>query len=197
MRAFRLLALSFVIVLIPLSALALEGIGPRVTVTGAVEEIFITQKQSFDQEGGTILVRASNGQLVTVVLAKDTEIISEGRLSRKQLIPANITKNMQVRVRGWRVDSKTLTASLFIILNIQTNPSLSTSGTLQAINEDSIQVLTQDGKVHVYQVTNETDVNISFALRGMNGLTFIGKQVLLTLNPTNSSQVRVIRMTGN
>ncbi len=196
MRSRLFLSVVFLALLLPSSAFALEGIGPRVTVSGTVEGFLITPKQAFDQVGGEFYLRATNGQLVTVVFTKETEIISEGRLSRKQLIPANITKDMSIRVRGWRVDSKTLTASLFIIQNIEMNPGLNANGTLQSIGNGSVSVLLPNGKVYTYAVTNETDVIVNFTLRGTEGLSLTSKQVLLTLNPTNTSQVRILRITG-
>ena len=183
-------------ILLPVSALALEGIGPRVTITGTVQEVHITDKQKFNELGGELVIKASNGQIVTVVLQDTVEIISEGRLSRKQLLPVNITPKMMVRIRGWRVDSKSLTASLVIIVNIQLNPALSMNGTLQSIDGNTISVLTQDGMTREYKVTNETQVSISYDLTGTDSLTLVGKQVLLTLNPMDQSYVRILRITG-
>lgn len=198
MRVTRLLPLALAVsIVLPVSGLALEGIGPRVTVTGIVEEVRISEKQAFDQEGGEFVVKATNGQLVTIVVTKDTQIISEGRLSRKYMIPVNIVKDMQVRVRGWRIDSKTLTASLFIIMNVELNPALSMNGTIQSIDGAKISVLTTDGRSSTFSITNETEVNINYTLRGTDGLTLIGKQALLTLNPSDRTQVRIIRITGN
>lgn len=139
---------------------------------------------------------AANGQIVTIVIAKETTIMSEGRLSRKLLIPENLTPGLQVRVRGWRVDGNTLTASLVIIMNIENNPGLSGNGVIQAIDGATIRVLGQDGKERSYSVTNETEVNVNYTLRGTPGLSLIGKQVLLTLNPQNTTQVRIMRIIG-
>lgn len=197
LAAGTILPSALIALLIPASVLALEGIGPRVTVTGTVQEVRLTQKQSFDQEGGEIVMKATNGQIVTAVLSKETEIVSEGKLSRKLLIPANIVPGMQVRVRGWRVDSKTLTVSLFIILNIEVNPALSANGSIQAIDGNTLKVLAQNGVVQSFTITNETEVNVNYTLRGMTGLSFIGKQVLLTLNPLDPTQVRILRITGS
>lgn len=194
----KLLAASAIIAtLLPLSASALDGIGPRITVTGVVEAVRITDQQLSDEYGGEYDVRASNGQLVTVVLNKDTEIVSEGRMSRRTLLPVNISKGMQVRIRGWRVDSNTLTASLAIILNITLNPVLSGNGIIQKVDGGNITILTPDGQSKVFTVTNETEVDMSYTLYGADGLSLIGKQALLTLNPLNSSQIRVIRITGS
>lgn len=193
----RLLLLSTLLTsLLPISASALEGIGPRVTLTGTVQEVRITDKQKFNEVGGELVIKASNGQIVTVVLQDTVEIISEGRLSRKQLLPVNITPNMMVRVRGWRVDSKSLTASLVIIVNIQLNPALSMNGTLQSIDGNTISVLSQDGQTRAFKVTNETQVSISYDLTGTDALSLLGKQVLLTLNPIDQSYVRILRITG-
>ena len=181
---------------VPLSAFALEGIGPRVTVTGTVQEIHLTQKQKFDQIGGEIILKAENGQIVTVLLQDTAAIMSEGRLSRKALMPADLQVNMLIRVRGWRVDSKSLTAALVIIQNIQLNPALSVSGVLQSIDGKKIGVLTQDGQTRTFSVTNETTVNISYEISGESALSLTGKQVLLTLNPNDQSYVRILRITG-
>ena len=182
---------------LPFVTFALEGIGPRVTVTGTVQEVRITPKQAFDEFGGEVVIKAVNGQLVTVIMNKDSIIISEGKLSRrKQMSPANITAGMDVRVRGWRIDSKSLTASLFVILNVQLNPALSANGILQSIENDKIKVLNQSGQVSEYFITNETEVTVNYILRGIDGMSFIGKQVLLTLNPRNNLQIRNLTITG-
>ncbi len=198
MRTSRLfpILLSLAIAL-PATALALEGIGPRVTVTGTVQEIHQTAKQKFDQIGGELILKATNGQIVTVPIQDTAKIISEGRLSRKSLIVENIQPNMLVRVVGWRVDSKTVSAALIIIQNIELNPVLSLSGVLQSIDGNTISVLTDDGKTRTLTVTNETTVSISYELSGGEALSLVNKQVLLTLNPLNSSLVRILRITGN
>lgn len=197
MNIRRLVSLAAVAgILLPLSASALEGIGPRVTVTGIVEEVRITEKQMFDEEGAEYVIRATNGQEVTVVVTKDTQIISEGRISRRHLLPVNVTKDMQIRVRGWRVGSDSLTASLLIIMNVSLNPALAANGEIQAIGDDTITILTGDGRTSTFSVTNETEVSIDYSIRGFDGLSLIGKRALLTLNPRDSSQVRIIRITG-
>lgn len=198
MRASRLISFAVVLsTIIPSSAFALEGIGPRVTVTGIVQEIHISSEQAFSEEGGEIVLKATNGQIVNIVLTKDTQIISEGRLSRKYMIPANIVAGMQLRVRGWRVNANSLTASLAVIMNIELNPVLSQNGILKSINGSQITVLTSDGQTRTYSVTNETEVNINYTLRGTDALSLVGKQVLLTLNPSNPTLVRIIRVTGD
>lgn len=197
MRRFVASAAVISSLLVPASSFALEGIGPRVTVTGAVTTVTITEKQKFEEQGGEYIMTAQNGQTVTVVLDKDTTIISEGKLSRKQLLPVNVMAGMQIRVRGWRVNSNTLTASLVVILNAELNPSLSYSGTLQSIGDGTVTVLTADGQNRTYSVTNETQVNVSYDLYGRTGLSLIGKQVLLTVNPLNPSQIKVLRITGD
>ncbi len=192
-----LLVSALALTLIPVTALALEGTGPRVTITGTVKEVTITDKQKFDEEGGQVTVTATNGQDVTVVFTKDTQFISEGRLSRKQLIPANIIPGMQVRVRGLRIDSKSLTASLAIVLNIEVNPTFSGNGTVQAISNNMITVLAQDGQSRTFQLTNETEVNLTYTSYGAQGLSLIGKKILLTLNPSDPTKVRIFRITGD
>lgn len=197
MRTSRLIPLALAFsVLLPVSAFALEGIGPRVTVTGTVTEVRISEKQAFDKVGAEVVIKANNGQTVTIVITKDTQILSEGRLSRKRMIPVNIIAGMQVRVRGWRVGSDSLTASLFVISNIELNPVLSQNGILQSIDGNKITVLNQDGLNRTYTVTNETEVNLNYTVHGEDALTLIGKQVLLTLNPNDTSLVRIIRITG-
>jgi hypothetical protein len=191
--------LLLVSILVPSSALALEGRGPRVTITGSVEEVRITDKQKFNQEGGEFVIRASNGQLVTVILGteSDYEIISEGRLSRKYLVPSDVVVGMQVRVRGWRVNSNTLNGSLFIITNIELNPQLTTSGTVQEVGANTITVLLTNGESKTYEVTNDTQVQLSYTLTGPSALSLTGKVALLTLSPYNPNQVRIVRITGD
>ncbi len=197
MRISRLLLLSFsAVIFLPVTSFALEGIGPRVSVTGTVVEVRMTEKQRFDQIGGELIIKATNGQIVTATIQDTARIISEGRLSRKSLITANVQAGMLVRVVGWRVDSKTVSASMVIIQNIELNPVLSLSGILQSIDGKSITVLTSDGKTRTFAVTNETTVSISYELSGAEALSLLQKQVLLTLNPNNSSSVRILRITG-
>jgi len=183
--------------LLPLSASALEGTGPRVTVTGVIESMSISAKNVYDEFGGEMTLRATNGQLVNVVFIKETRIIAEGRLSRKEILPLNLTPGMELRVRGWRVGTDGITASLVIISNVELNPALATNGILQSIDDTSVTVLGQDGTVRTYNITNETEVSIVYTLRGMEGLTLFGKEVLLTLNPLDSSLVRSLKITGN
>jgi hypothetical protein len=193
---FTSLSLSSLL-LLPASGFALEGIGPRVTVVGTVESVQLSDTQMFDQVGGEYVVTARNGQKVTVVLQDDAKIISEGRMSRKSLLPVNVVPGMQVRVRGWRVSSNALTASLVIIVNIELNPALSVNGILQSVTENQITVLTQDGQSRSYDITSGTEINVNYSLNGNDGLTLIGKQAILTLNPLDSTQVRIVRITGN
>lgn len=190
-------ATTILSVLVPVSAFALEGVGPRVTISGTVQTVTITDKQAFDQVGGEVTVLATNGQVVTIVITKDTQIISEGRLSRKYLLPVNITVGMQVRVRGWRIDSKSLTASLFIIQNIEVNPVLSGNGTIQSFDGTTLTVLSPDGQSHAYIVTNETEVNMNYTLYGSSALTLVGKKALLTLNPSEPKMIRILRINGD
>lgn len=194
----RLLASATLVgVLLPFSALALEGIGPRITVTGTIEQATVTAQQKMDEYGAELKVRATNGQVVTMLLNKDTKIIAEGRTSRKDILPENLTVGMDVRIRGWRLGSDAMTASLVIISNVSLNPALATSGILQAIGTTSITIIGQNGVVSTYALTNETEVSINYTLRGMEGLNLVGKEVLLTLNPTNPAQARSVRITGN
>ncbi|MEQ1849106.1 MAG: hypothetical protein ABL890_00780 [Candidatus Peribacteraceae bacterium] len=195
MRHF-IVALLITSILAPTSALALEGIGPRVTVVGVISSMVISKDQEFQEFGGEMSLKAENGQEVTILLQKDTKIISEGRMNRKEILPINLAKGMQLRVRGWRMGTDALTASLIILENVELNPALSTSGILQSIDATGITVLTQDGQSVSYAVTAETEVSINYTLRNIEGLTLIGKQVLLTMNPRNRTLLRSIRITG-
>jgi hypothetical protein len=57
MRLSKLLPIALATsVLLPLSAYALEGIGPRVTVTGTVEKATVTEQQIFDEQGGEFVI---------------------------------------------------------------------------------------------------------------------------------------------
>lgn len=181
----------------PMSVFAIEGIGPRVTVTGSIESVTVSPEQEFQEWGGEAKVRATNGQLVTVLFLKDTVIMSEGRLSRrKDMLPLNLVPGMLVRIRGWRLGTDAMNASLVIISNVELNPGLATSGRLQSIHSDSVTILSQNGDVRTYKVTAETEVNVNFTLRGIDGLNLIGKQIFLTLNPNDQSYVRILRITG-
>lgn len=182
--------------LLPLTALALEGIGPRITVSGTVVDIKLSTAELNQEFGGQAVLRSTNGQLVNVLLTKDTEIISEGRSSRRQLLPVNIAKGMEMRIRGWRTGTDSLTASLAIILNIQLNPTLSLNGTLIGVEGGTISVLTSDGRTKKYTITHETEVNMNYTVWGPDGFSLIGKQILLTLNPLDPTKVRVVRITG-
>jgi hypothetical protein len=192
----RLLSFAFILLLsVPFSALALEGIGPRLTIVGIVENIQLTQKELFENVGGTIFLRVTNGQLVTVKIGKYTEIISEGKTSRNKLLPINITKNMQLRIRGLREGSAGLNASLIVVTNVALNPALSANGKVESIDAYGITVLTSSGTRQLYEITNETEINVSYIMTGKEGTTLIGKTALLTLNPNNGSQVRILRIT--
>jgi len=188
---------SLFILLIPSSTFALEGSGPRIFVTGTIQEIRITKKQAWDEKGGELTVKATNGQLVTIVLQDIVKIISEGRTSRKSLLPTDLRVGTIIRANGWRVDSKTITASLVIILNIELNPGYSANGVVQSVDASSITILGQDAVVRTYKVTNETEVNISYVLQGPVGLSLVGKQAIMTLNPDDTTMVRILRITGN
>jgi len=184
--------------LLPISALALEGIGPRVTIEGVVEQVTVTSQNKFDEYGGELKVRARNGQLVTVILNKLTKIIAEGRISRKDILPENLQVGMDARVRSsGRISTDAINASLIVISNISLNPALSTSGIIQEVGETSVKVMGQNGVLGEYQLTNETEVSINYALRGMDALRLVGKEALITLNPQNPAQARIIRITGN
>ena len=181
---------------IPSYAFALEGLGPRVTVTGTLTEIRMTKDQAFKQEGATLILKASNGQRVTVDVPREAAIISEGRLSRKEIIPANLTEGMLLRIRGLRRGVDSLTASLIVIVDIQVNPALSGNGILIATGEETITVLPPSNIPTTYTLTNETEVTISLSTRGQKKLTLIGKTVIFTLNPSDPTQIRVLRISS-
>lgn len=192
-----LILATFVVALFPVQSLALEGIGPRVTVSGTVLEVQMTKQQAFDKVGATLVLKAANGQIVTVEVTKGTEITSEGRLSRKTLIPANITAGMQVRARGWRTSTSSISAALVIILNVEVNPTLSASGTIEAIGSDSVSIRSNDNQVRTFRITNESEVNVSYTITGASGLSLIGKNAMLTLNPLDATMIRILRVTGD
>lgn len=198
MRSLITLLVLTSFVVAPLQAYALEGIGPRITVTGTAEEIRLTDKQKFDRVGAEVIITARNGQKVTIILDEHTSIISEGRISRKELTPIDIPVGALIRARGWRVGEDAITASLFILENAQVNPVLAVSGTLLSIDlpSNTITVLTNDGKKQQYTVATNTEVYVSYSLRGIDSLSFLGKKVLLTLNPQQPKSVRIIRITG-
>ncbi len=188
--------LASLFVAIPLSALALEGIGPRLTIAGTIESTTFTEKELFENVGGTIYLRAkNNNQLITVRIGRYTEIISEGKSSRKKLLPINLTKGMDVRVRGMRDGVAGLNASLIVVTNISLNPVLSSAGKIEAIDPFGVTILTTSGERKLYEITNETEVNVSYVMTGKEGATLIGKTAILTLNPKNGSQVRILRIT--
>jgi hypothetical protein len=183
--------------LAPMTTFAIEGMGPRATVTGTIASMVVTEEQEFQEFGGEMTVTAENGQTVTVILQKDTKIIAEGRTSRKEILPLNLMKGMAVRVRGGRIGTDAMSASLIILQNIELNPGFSSSGILTSIDQSSVSVQTQNGTVSTYTITGETEVFINYALRGMEGLTLIGKEVYLTLNPQNTMLLRSLRISGN
>lgn len=197
MRRTLASAVLFSTLLVPASSFALEGIGPRATVVGEVKTVTITEKQKFEEQGGEYTMTAQNGQTITVILTKDTKIISEGKTSRKQLLPVNITPDMYVRVRGWKNGSDSLTASLIVILNLELNPTLAVSGVIQSIDSDKVTLLTQDATSRTFTINTGTEVNINYKLYGPQALSFIGKEAFITLNPYDPTNVRVLRIQGN
>ncbi len=188
-----LTALSF---LVPALAFALPGIGPRVTVDAVILEVRITEQQKFDKEGGEFLLQTQDGQTIVAVLGENAKIITEGRSSRKEAIPSDLKVGMAVRVRGWRIDESSVTASLFVITNIQNNPGLTGNGIVQAVGDSTLTVLLSSGESRTLNVTKETEVNVNYELRGIEGLSLVGKAVSYTVNPEDPSLLRVIRITG-
>ncbi len=195
MRRFAA-SLVLLSILVPATALALEGNGPRVTIQGIVEEIRITDKNKWDEFGGEMVVKAKNNQMVTIVMDKDTKIISEGRLSRRQLLPTDVRLKMEVRVTGRRVNGNTINASLFVITNIEKNASLTGNGLYQSSNATSVTLLLSTGETKTFSITSETEVNVSYTLWGADGLTLVGKRAYYTMNPENPGQLRVLRIDG-
>ncbi len=195
-RLSSLLVVASFLLVLPFSVFALEGIGPRLTVAGTIESVEFTQKQLFENVGGTVYLRVkSNNQLIKATIGQYTEIISEGKSSRKKLLPINLLKGMDVRIRGLRDGVAGLNASLIVVTNISLNPVLSSAGKIEALDAYGVTLLTPSGERKLYEITNETEVNVSYVMIGKEGATLIGKTAILTLNPKNGSQVRILRIT--
>lgn len=197
MRSITKASVLLASILVPVTAFALEGIGPRVTVQGTIEEIRISAQNKWDEYGGEMTLKATNGQNVTIIFQKDTKIISEGRLSRRILLPSDIKLKTRVRITGLRQDTNTIKASLFVITNIETNAVLAGNGTIESINGSTINMVLSNGEKKTFSVTNETEVILNYTIWGANGLTFTGKYVHYTMNPDNTSQIRILRIIGD
>ncbi len=196
MRTIQKVLLVAVVFAIPASAFALEGSGPRASVTGTIQELRITDAQKFNEMGGEAVIKSTNGQLVTVLFEKESKIITEGRLSRKNFVPSDLRTTMSVRVSGRRVDSKTLIVTLLTIINAELNPILSGNGTLQSVNGNAVTLVMSNGEMKTFTLTNETEVYISYTIWGPSGLSLLGKSVQFTLNQTDLSQLRILRILG-
>jgi hypothetical protein len=181
----------------PALGFALEGVGPRVSLQGSVQEVNLTDEQRFTQHGGELVITANNSQTVTVVIGRNTKIIMEGRSSRKQPIPDDIRPDMTVRVVGTRLGTDSVNASLIVITNIQKNPALNGNGIIQSITDDSVTLLLPDGTTKTLAVDSNTEVKVNYSIRGARGMTLIGKQAIYTVSLGDRNTVNILTVTGN
>lgn len=194
MRKISLGLASISVFLLPTLTFALPGVGNRLTVAGTIERVTITADQKFNGWGGEVVLRATNGQAVTVVMNKYTRIISEGRTSRKEARPVDLKVDMTVRITGLRLGTDSMSASVVIVTNVERNPVLAANGIITAVGTDSVTILNQSGKPQTFSVNIDTQIVVDYSLYGTSALTFIGKQALITINPDNSSQAKIIRI---
>lgn len=183
--------------IIPLSALALEGQGRRVTLNGVVLSVQYTDMQRFDKVGGTVTLEATNGQRVKVNLLSTTTYLVEGRSSRSsrsRITSADVKTGMLIRVSGVRKGTDEVDASLLTFLGIDKSPELSVAGRLQSIGPDNITVLLVNGQAKIYTLTAETEVTVDYMQNGIQALTLYNKYVQLTLNPRNPLQIKLMRV---
>ncbi len=196
MRKIALSLFAVSAVLVPVTAFALAGIGPRVAFEGTVQSLTITPDQESKEMGGVMTVLATNGQTVTVTLSDDARILFEGRRRSNRYKPADILTDMSVRISGYRLGTNTVIGSLVTILNIEKTATLTYNGTIQNISSTNMTIVLDNGETRTVTLTNETEVNINYQLFGPTALSFIGKHVFLTLNPQDTTQVRIMRITG-
>lgn len=182
--------------LVPFSAFALEGLGPRVSLSGEITAVSITEEQLFMDEGAEITVVAENGQTVKVIIEDSTNIVTEGRLSRKKARPRDLTVGMHVRVRGWRLGTDSLTASLITVTNVELNPALSGNGVIQSFDGSTVTLVTTDGRTLSFVVEDDTDVHMTYTLKGATALSPVGKQAFFSVSPTATTRLKVLRLTG-
>lgn len=198
MRAKVALIATFATILVPASAFALEGIGPRVNIVGTVTSATFTDQQKADHVGGILKLTAkTNGQVITVNMDDFTQVTSEGQSSRKRIATTDIQENMQLRIRGTRQGTDSIYASLIVIENAQTNPVLTNYGTILSIDGGSITVQLSNNETRSILIGNETEVNVSYQLFGAGALSLIGKDVFITLNPQNKNQAKVLRIVAH
>jgi hypothetical protein len=194
MRKISLAAASLSFLMLPSLAFALPGVGNRLTIAGTIQQVTLTEQQRFDQWGGEVVVKATNGQNVTVLLQKGTKIISEGRTSRKKARPIDLNIGMTVRITGLRLSGDSLSASVVVITNVERNPVLAANGIITAVGDSSITILQANGQTQTYSLNIDTQVVAEYSVYGKDGLTFVGKQALITLNPDNEGQAKIIRV---
>lgn len=182
--------------LVPASAFALDGIGPRVAVEGTVQSITITKDQAVKEQGGSMIVLAKNGQLVKVDITENAIILFEGKRRRTAFKPADILEGMSVRLRGWRTGTDSTQAAQITILNLEKSSSLTYSGTVDDITPTTVKMRLGNSDSRTFTLTTETEVNVSFQAFGPSGLSLIGRNIDVTLNPQDLTQVRIIRITA-
>ncbi len=198
MRGSIIILSSFLAaVALPSLALALPGIGPRITIEGELDSpLIFTPQQEFDRVGGIIELKASNGQTVTVKLQEYTRIIFEGRNSHKDIRPTDLSTGMYLRIRGWRQGSDSMTASLIVITNLANTASLNDNGTILSIVGNSVTVQLSSGQQRTFTVNAATDVQVAYASNGIEALSLVGKNAQITLNPQDHTQIKTLIVTG-
>lgn len=194
MRKISLAAASLTFLMLPSLAFALPGVGNRLTIAGTIKQVTITDQQRFDQWGGQLVMTATNGQDVTIILQKGTKIVSEGRTSRKKARPIDLTVGMHLRITGLRLSGDSLSASVVIITNVEKNPVLAANGIITAVGASSVTIQNQGGQSQTFSVNNDTQIIAEYSLYGSDALTFIGKQALITINPDDETQAKIIRI---
>lgn len=180
----------------PLLTYALGGTGFRITIEGTVKSVTLTDAQRSNGVGGTMIV-TSKGQDITVTILETANIIRQDKISSHSYSPADIEISTPVRVSGTRNGVGTMTASLVIIQNYEKMASLAVHGILQAASRSALQLRLDDGTLSTYSVNNSTSVTANYTMDGAKGLTLIGKQVFITLNPRNPAQARIVQIGGN
>lgn len=187
--------ISFVVLsLLPVSALALPGQGPRVDIEGQILQVNLTKDHIFNKKGGEVVVKISNGQTIQVILMNNAKIITEGRLSRKSAIPADLRAGMNVRARGLRLTVDSINANMIVITNLEKNPGTSANGIIQAIGDTSISILNPAGVTQTFSINSDTEVNVEYKDKGRNGLNFVGKQAFLSFSRGNPQLVKIVRV---
>ncbi len=180
--------------LLPLSAYALPGTGPRIDIQGVILQVNITADQKFDNKGGEVILKADNGQTIQIVLLDNVKIITEGRLSRKTAVPSDLRTGMNIRARGIRLGTDSMNASLITITNIEKNPATSANGILQAVSSTSVSIVDAAGVSKTFSIDDGTQVIVDYKVYGSEGLSFIGKQAFLSFSKGNPQLVKIIHI---